>query len=120
MTQFAVPAPWPRLKPIQALPSFVPAIAWLDHLGEYLTWLMYERSASVPFVRSELLLYQLTPLLPPVVVSHTRYVPSRRWPQPPGVPGGSQSSPPGIPPWKRSIGWTNERRSLPQPPLTLP
>src|SRR5690348_367471 len=32
--------PVPRLKPIQTLPSLVPAMAWLDHFGEYLTWLM--------------------------------------------------------------------------------
>ena len=37
-TQFACEAtPVPRLKPIQTLASFVPTIAWLDHLGEYLT-----------------------------------------------------------------------------------
>src|SRR6266567_4027591 len=43
-TQFACACvPVPRLKPIQTLASFVPTMASLDHLGEYLTWLMKER-----------------------------------------------------------------------------
>jgi hypothetical protein len=33
-------APVPRLNPIHALPSFVPAMATLLNFGEYLTWLM--------------------------------------------------------------------------------
>src|SRR2546430_5752597 len=99
----------PRLKPIQTLPSLVPTIASLDHLGEYLTWLMNERSPSVPFVMSWVVglfvTYQVTePLFAAVTVSPTRYVPSPGWPQPGPGPGAWQSSPPGIPPWKMSNG----------------
>jgi hypothetical protein len=36
----AFAAPVPRLNPIQALPSFVPAMATLLYFGEYLTWLI--------------------------------------------------------------------------------
>src|SRR5690349_9223015 len=110
--------PVPRLKPIQTFPSFVPTIAWLDHFGEYLTWLMNERFPSVPFVMFWVIglfvTYQLELFIvasPPLIVSQTRVVPSTRWPQPPGMPGPAQSSPPGTPPWKRSIGWVNERVS---------
>jgi hypothetical protein len=40
-TQFAwFATPVPRLNPIHALPSFVPAIATLLYFGEYFTWLM--------------------------------------------------------------------------------
>jgi hypothetical protein len=40
-TQFAaLVTPFPRLNPIHALPSFVPAIATLLYFGEYFTWLM--------------------------------------------------------------------------------
>jgi hypothetical protein len=66
------------LKPIQTLPSLVPAIAWESHLGEYLIWLMYERSASVPFVRSGLVMYQFAVPVAPPMLSQTRYVPSSR------------------------------------------
>src|SRR5438093_12286372 len=52
------------------------------------------------------------------MVSHTRVVPTTRWPQPPGTPAGGQSSPPGIPPWKRSYGMTNDLMSANQPPET--
>src|SRR6187397_3214478 len=110
-TQFAwFAVPVPRLKPIQTFPSFVPAIACESHFGEYLTWLMYDRSASVPFVRSGLVMYQFAVPVAPPMLSQTRYVPSSRWPQPVVAPAGPQSSPPGIPPWKRSIGWTNDLR----------
>src|SRR5207247_10164979 len=84
-TQFACEAtPVPRLKPIQTLPSFVPTIAWLDHLGEYLTWLMKERFPSVPFVMfcvdGLFVTYQLPAMLasPPLIDSQTRVVPSTR------------------------------------------
>src|SRR5215212_2513641 len=40
----------------------------------------------------------------PVIVSHTRVVAAMRWPQPPFDAAGGQSSPPGIPPRKRSKG----------------
>src|SRR5689334_12519410 len=124
LTQFACEAvPVPRLKPIQTFPSFVPTIPWLDHLGEYFTWLMNERFPRLPFVMfwvdGLFVTYQLIEALPPVTDSQTRVVPSTRWPQPPGVPAGWQSSPPGTPPWKRSNGWVNERVSPPQPPVTL-
>src|SRR5215475_80140 len=85
LTQFACEAmPVPRLKPIQTLPSFVPAIAWVDHLGEYLTWLMKERFPSVCFVmfwvEGLFVTYQvpLITLSPPLVVSQTLVVPSTR------------------------------------------
>jgi hypothetical protein len=38
----------------------------------------------------------------PVMVSQTRVVPAMRLPQPVVVLAGPQSSPPGMPPWKRS------------------
>ena len=53
------------------------------------------------------------------MVSQTRVLPTTRWPQPPGTPAGGQSSPPGIPPWKRSYGVTKDLVSLSQPPDTL-
>ena len=84
----------PRLKPIQTLPSFVPAIATLWHFGEYLTWLMKERLPSVCFVMfcvdGLFVTYQLDRgmlLLPPAIDSQTRVVPAIRWPQPPGDAG---------------------------------
>src|SRR6266480_699705 len=55
---------------------------------------------------------------PPWTVSHTRVLPTARWPQPPGTPGSGQSSPPRIPPWKRSYGVTKDLVSLSQPPDT--
>src|SRR4051794_16603158 len=118
--------PVPRLVPIQTLPSFVPAIAALCHFGEYFTWLMNERLPSVPFVMfcddGLFVTYQLAEFivaLPPAVVSQTLVVPASRCPQPPGTPAAAQSSPPGMPPWKRSIGIVKERVSPPQPPVTL-
>jgi len=36
----AFTTPVPRLNPIHALPSLVPAMATLLNFGEYLTWLM--------------------------------------------------------------------------------
>ena len=115
-TQLACDAmPVPRLKPIRTLPSFVPTIASLGHLGEYLTWLMNERLPSVCLVMfwvdGLFVTYQLAAFiaaLPPVIVSQTLVVPATRWPQPPGAPAGAQSSPPGIPPWKRSYGRMND------------
>src|SRR4029453_1165701 len=82
--------PVPRLKPIQTLASFVPTIAWLDHLGEYLTWLMKERFPSVPFVMfcvdGLFVTYQLPLMLasPPLIASQTGGVPCTRGPPPPG------------------------------------
>ncbi len=102
----------------------MPTIALLDHLGEYLTWLMKERLPSVCLVMfwfaGLFVTYQLPAIdwLPPAIVSQTLVVPSTRWPQPPGVPAGAQSSPPGIPPWKMSKGWMNDRVSPLQPPVT--
>src|SRR6186997_42859 len=49
---FATPVP--RLNPICTLPSLVPTIATLWNFGEYLTWFIKERPASVPFVRQGL------------------------------------------------------------------
>ena len=116
--------PVPRLKPIQTLPSFVPTIALLDHFGEYLTWLMNERLPSdclvMFWVVGLFVTYQLPLMLasPPLIDSQTRVVPSTRWPQPPGVPAGAQSSPPGTPPWKRSNGWMKDRVSPLHGPVT--
>src|SRR5262249_46047136 len=63
-------------------------------------------------------MYQLLVFVAPMMVSQTRVVPTTRWPQPVVAPAGPQSSPPGIPPWKRSYGRTNDCWSLPyQPPL---
>jgi hypothetical protein len=84
-TQFAWEAtPVPRLKPIQTLASFVPTIAWLDHLGEYLTWLMNERLPSVCLVMfcvgGLFVMYHVPDMLafPPPIVSKTLVVPSMR------------------------------------------
>src|SRR6267378_2919866 len=50
-TQFAwLGVPVPRLKPIHALASFVPAMATLWYLGEYLIWLIKERFPKVCLV----------------------------------------------------------------------
>src|SRR5438046_9250152 len=71
-------------------------------------------------------IYQSEPeneLFPPLIVSHTLVVPAIRWPQPPGIPAGSQLFPPWIPPWKRSYGRVKNMKSplqLPPPPATLP
>src|SRR5437667_10745774 len=68
-------------------------------------------------------LEEVNVLFPPAMVSHTRVVPAMRWPQPPGTPAAGQSSPPGLPPWKRSYGRMNDLVSplqLPEPPDTLP
>ena len=127
LTQFAWPAtPVPRLKPIQTLASFVPTIATLEYFGEYFTWLMNERLPSDCFVMfwfdGLFVTYQLAVFivaLPPATVSQTRVVPPIRWPQPPGAPAGAQSSPPGIPPWKRSNGKMNDCVSPVQRPRTL-
>src|SRR6266446_6366967 len=65
--------------------------------------------------------YQLDEFIvafPPAIVSHTRVVPTARWPQPPGTPAGGQSSPPEIPPWKRSYGMVKDLMSLSEPPAT--
>ena len=126
-TQFACEAvPVPRLKPIQTFASFVPTIAWLDHFGEYLTWLMKERLPSVCLVMfcvgGLFVTYQLAAFmvaLPPAIVSQTRVVPATRWPQPPGMPAGAQSSPPGTPPWKRSKGRMKDCVSPVQLPRTV-
>ena len=87
--------PVPRPKPIQTLPSFVPTIASLDHLGEYLTWLMNERLPSVCLVMfcvaGLFVTYQLAVFMVGVAardrLPHS-VVPATRWPQPPGVPAG--------------------------------
>src|SRR6266581_418191 len=86
---------------------------------------MNERVPNVCFVMfwvvGLLVTYQLDEFIvasPPAIVSHTRVVPTTRWPQPPGTPGTGQSSPPGIPPWKRSYGITKDLMSLSQPPET--
>src|SRR6476659_2437650 len=47
-------------------------------------------------------------------------VPAIRLPQPPGTPAAGQSSPPGMPPWKRSYGKTKDCVSPLQAPDTLP
>src|SRR4051794_40062198 len=64
---------------------------------------------TVPFVFAAL----------PVTVSQTRVVPAIRWPQPPFAAAGGQSSPPGIPPWKRSKGRMNDCVSPVQAPRLL-
>src|SRR4051794_39219551 len=76
---------------------------------------MYERLPSVPLVRHALVppvhtaallvLYQnVAPFgALPVTVSHTRVVPASRRPQP-----AAQLSPPGMPPWNRLTGRTND------------
>src|ERR1043166_3342566 len=87
---------------------------------------MNERVPNVCFVMfwvvGLLVIYQLPEFIvafPPAIVSHTRVVPTTRWPQPPGTPAGGQSSPPGMgPPWKRSYGITKDLTSLNQPPET--
>src|SRR5438067_5423024 len=103
--------PVPRLKPIQTFASFVPTMATLLYFGEYLTPLMKERLPKVClvifWVVGLFVIYQSEPeneLFPPEIVSHTLVVPAIRWPQPPGTPAAGQSSPPGMPPWKRSYG----------------
>src|SRR5690349_1058264 len=57
--------------------------------------------------------------LPPWIVSQTRVVPATRLPHPPGTPAAGQSSPPEMPPWKRSYGNTNDCVSPLHPPDTL-
>src|SRR5436190_15217237 len=67
-------------------------------------------------------IYQSEPeneLFPPEIVSHTLVVPAIRWPQPPGTPAAGQSSPPVMPPWKRSQGRMNDCVSPVQLPRTL-
>ncbi len=61
----------------------MPTIAWLDHLGEYLTWLMNERFPSDCFVMfwvdGLFVTYQLPEFIvasPALTVSKTRVVPS--------------------------------------------
>src|SRR5664280_596653 len=117
-------APVPRLKPIWTLPSLVPAMATLWYLGEYLTWLIYERLPRVPLVRfavigllvtTHWLLLKLDAV--PLTVSQTRVVPASRCPQPEVEPAAAQSSPPGMPPWKRWTGRTKDWVSLVQLPL---
>ena len=73
------------MKPIQTLASFVPTIAWLDHFGEYFTWLMKERFPSVCLVMfwfdGLFVTYQLPAFivaLPPAIVSQTLVVPATR------------------------------------------
>jgi hypothetical protein len=102
-TQFAaLVTPVPRLNPIQALPSFVPAIATLLNFGEYFTWLMKERFPSdclvMFWVEGLLVTTQVLVVVAPVVVSQTRVVPAIRLPHPVVAPAGPQSSPPGMPP----------------------
>src|SRR5262245_9294744 len=55
----------------------------------------------------------------PVMVSHTRVVPTTRRPHPPLAPAAGQSVPPGTPPWNRSNGMMNDCVSLPRPPFLL-
>src|SRR2546430_11540358 len=84
---------------------------------------MKERLPRVPLVMfcvvGLLVIYQVMLALPPEIDSHTLVVPAIRWPQPPGVPAAGQSSPPAMPPWKRSQGIMNDRVSPVQPPVTL-
>jgi hypothetical protein len=67
---------------------------------------MKERFPSVCLVmfcvEGLLVTYQLMEALPPEVLSQTLVVAAMRCPQPPGVPAAAQSSPPEMPPWKRS------------------
>src|ERR1700750_1079074 len=87
---------------------------------------MYERFPNVCLVMFWVLglfvMYQSPEPIeafPPWIVSHTLVVAAMRCPQPPGTPAGGQSSPPGIPPWKRSYGRMNDCVSPPQFPRTL-
>src|SRR6266550_1114569 len=87
---------------------------------------MNERSPSVCLVIfcviGLFVTYQLDESIvasPPAIVSHTLVVPATRWPQPPGTPAAGQSSPPRIPPWKRSYGRISILMSLNQLPATL-
>jgi hypothetical protein len=68
---FGVPVPSP--KPYWTLPSFVPTIALPLVVGAYVSWLMNDRSASVPLVKSGLFGYQL---FAPLIDSQTRYEPA--------------------------------------------
>src|SRR6266480_5989493 len=62
-------------------------------------------------------IYQVFVPVAPEIVSQTRVVAASRWPQPVVAPAASQSSPPGMPPWKRLMGRINDWRSLPHRPF---
>src|SRR2546423_9956382 len=62
-------------------------------------------------------IYQVFVPVAPEIVSQTRVVAASRWPQPVVAPAASQSSPPGMPPWKRLMGRINDWRSPPHPPF---
>ena len=62
---------------------------------------------------------QVLVVVAPVMVSQTRVVPAIRLPQPVVAPAGPQSSPPAIPPWKRSNGRMNDCWSPVQLPRLL-
>src|SRR5262245_61995403 len=92
LTQFPCACvPVPRLKPIQGLPSLVPAMAMVWSRGEYFTWLMNDRLPRVCLVMLVVVglfvTYHVTAPFAlaafPVMVSHTRVVPATRRPHPP-------------------------------------
>src|SRR5690606_41636625 len=73
LAEFAVPRF--MLWPTWTLPSLVPAMTTVADLVACASWLMKERSPSVPLVRFGLFGYQLSRGMPPARVSHTRVVP---------------------------------------------
>src|SRR5262249_13549068 len=86
---------------------------------------MKDRLPSVCFVtfvvEGLLVTYQLDPDIetaPPETDSQTLVEPTIKCPHPPGTPAAAQSSPPEMPPWKRSYGTMNDLVSPVQPPVT--